>query len=76
MENKRKIPYGVINWAEIVRECLSVDNTAHIRYKKALARRPDWKHPIAVTVVEVRGSAGYNWFDLPQGIATIANRPA
>jgi len=31
MENKRKIPYGVINWAEIVRECLFVDNTAYIR---------------------------------------------
>ncbi len=31
MENKRKIPYGVINWAEIVRECLFVDNTASIR---------------------------------------------
>ena len=31
MENKRKIPYGVINWAEMVRECLFVDNTAYIR---------------------------------------------
>jgi len=31
MENKRKIPYGVINWAEIVRECLFVDNTSYIR---------------------------------------------
>ena len=31
MENKRKIPYGVINWAEIVRECFFVDNTAYIR---------------------------------------------
>ena len=31
MEKKRKIPYGVINWAEIVRECLFVDNTAYIR---------------------------------------------
>ena len=30
MENKRKIPYGVINWTEIVRECLFVDNTAYI----------------------------------------------
>ena len=36
-----------------------------LAYKKALARRPDWNHPIAVTVVEVCGSAGYNWFDLP-----------
>ena len=26
MENKRRIPYGVINWAEIVRECFFVDN--------------------------------------------------
>ena len=34
-------------------------------YRKALARRPDWNHPIAATVVEVCGSAGYNWFDLP-----------
>ena len=31
MENKRKIPYGVINWAKLVRECLFVDNTAYIR---------------------------------------------
>ncbi len=31
MENKRKIPYGVINWATLVRECLFVDNTAYIR---------------------------------------------
>ena len=35
-----------------------------LAYKKALARRPEWNHPIAVTVVEVCGSAGYNWFDL------------
>ena len=33
-------------------------------YRKALARRPDWNHEIATTVVEVCGSAGYNWFDL------------
>ena len=31
MGSKRKIPYGVINWATLVRECLFVDNTAHIR---------------------------------------------
>ncbi len=31
MENKRRIPYGVINWAELVRECFVVDNTAYIR---------------------------------------------
>ena len=31
MEEKRKIPYGVINWAKLVRECLFVDNTAYIR---------------------------------------------
>ena len=31
MEVKRKIPYGVINWAKLVRECLFVDNTASIR---------------------------------------------
>ena len=36
MENKRKIPYGVINWAEIVRECLFVDNTAYIRELEAI----------------------------------------
>ena len=33
-------------------------------YRKALVRRPDWNHEIAATVVEVCGSAGYNWFDL------------
>ena len=33
-------------------------------YRKALARRPDWNHEIAATVVEVCGSAGYNWFDV------------
>ena len=31
MENRRKIPYGVINWAELVRECFIVDNTRYIR---------------------------------------------
>ena len=31
MERKRRIPYGVINWAEVVRECHFVDNTAYIR---------------------------------------------
>ena len=35
-----------------------------LAYRKALARRPDWNHEIAVAVVEVCGSAGYNWFDL------------
>ena len=34
-------------------------------YRTALARRPDWDHPINVAVVEVCGSAGYNWFELP-----------
>ena len=34
-------------------------------YRRALVRRPDWNHEIATTVVEVCGSAGYNWFDLP-----------
>ena len=43
--------------AETVKQALA--------YRKALARRPDWNHPIAVTVVEVCGNAGYNWFDLP-----------
>ena len=27
MGKKRKIPYGIINWATLVRECLFVDNT-------------------------------------------------
>ena len=36
-----------------------------LAYRKALARRPDWNHPIAVAVVEVCGNTGYNWFDLP-----------
>ena len=31
MEKKRRIPYGVINWATLVRECLFVDNTSYIR---------------------------------------------
>ena len=35
-----------------------------LAYQKALARRPDWNYEIATTVVEVCGSAGYNWFDL------------
>ena len=35
-----------------------------LAYRTALGRRPDWNHPIAATVVEVGGSAGYNWFDL------------
>ena len=30
MENKRIIPYGVINWTMLVRECLFVDNTANV----------------------------------------------
>ena len=38
--NKRKIPYGVINWAEIVRECLFVDNTRCIRELEAIKTRP------------------------------------
>ena len=42
--------------AETVRQALD--------YRKALARRPDWNHEIATTVVEVCGSSGYNWFDL------------
>ncbi len=28
---KRRIPYGVINWERLVRECYVVDNTAYIR---------------------------------------------
>ena len=37
-----------------------------LAYCKALARRPDWNHPIAAAVVEVCGNTGYNWFDLPE----------
>ena len=36
-----------------------------LAYRKALARRPDWNHPIDMTVIEVCGNTGYNWFDLP-----------
>ena len=35
-------------------------------YRTALARRPDWNHPILTVVVEVCGNTGYNWFDLSQ----------
>ena len=35
-----------------------------LAYRTALARRPDWNHPINVAVVEVCGNTGYNWFDL------------
>ena len=35
-----------------------------LAYRKALARRPDWNHSIATTVVEVCGNTGYNWFDI------------
>ena len=28
---KRKMPYGIMNWAEVVRECYFVDSTAYIR---------------------------------------------
>ena len=37
METKRTIPYGVINWARLVRECLFVDNTAYIRALEKVA---------------------------------------
>ncbi len=43
--------------AETVKQALA--------YRAALARRPDWDHPILTAVVEVCGNAGYNWFDLP-----------
>ena len=36
-----------------------------LAYRKALVRRPDWNHPIDMTVIEVCGNTGYNWFDLP-----------
>ena len=33
---KRKVPYGVMNWDEVVRECYLVDNTAYIRALEGL----------------------------------------
>jgi len=36
MEKKRKVSYGVINWAELVRECLFADNTRYIRELEAI----------------------------------------
>ena len=36
METERKIPYAVINWTQLVRECLFVDNTAYIRTLEAV----------------------------------------
>ena len=44
MEYKRIIPYGVINWATLVRECLFVDNTAYIR-KLEPCRTPVFLRP-------------------------------
>ena len=35
-----------------------------LAYRKALARRPDWDHPILAAVVEVCGNTDYNWFDI------------
>ena len=64
MPEPRKIPYGVINWATLVRECHFVYNTVARAYRTALARRPGWNHPIAATIVEVCGNVGSNWFDL------------
>lgn len=29
MGERRKIPYGVMNWAKLVRECLFVDSHVH-----------------------------------------------
>ena len=42
-----------------------------LAYRKALARRPDWNHPILTAVVEVCGNAGCNWFDLPPDLAAV-----
>ncbi|MBQ1346026.1 MAG: AAA family ATPase, partial [Kiritimatiellae bacterium] len=36
MEEKRKVPYGVMNWAELARECFVVDNTRYIRELEAV----------------------------------------
>ena len=36
METRRKIPYGVMNYEELVRECYFVDNTKHIRELEAV----------------------------------------
>ena len=37
-----------------------------LAYREALARRPDWNHPISIAVVEVCGNIGYNWFDIAE----------
>ena len=50
MSDNLRIPYGVINRA--------------LAYRAALLRRHDWNAPVAVTVVDVCGSEGYNWFEL------------
>ena len=55
---KRKIPYGVINWEDLVRNCYVVDNTAYIRELE------ECKTPIVTYVVEVCSSRGYNWFEI------------
>ena len=44
METKRRIPYGVINWAELVRECFLVDNTRYIR-ELELVKTPVFLRP-------------------------------
>ena len=31
MNTRRKVPYGVMNYEELIRECHFVDNTAYIR---------------------------------------------
>ena len=49
-------PHAAAPDAETVEQALA--------YRQALARRPDWNHEIAVTVVEVCGNSGYNWFDV------------
>ena len=44
METKRRVPYGVINWAELVRECFVVDNTRCIR-ELELVKTPVFLRP-------------------------------
>ena len=31
MTGRRKIPYGVMNYEKLIRECYFVDNTAYVR---------------------------------------------
>ena len=55
-------PYALYYLGRTEPDAETVEQT--LAYRMALARRPDWNHPVAATVVEVCGSEGDNWFDL------------